>query len=108
MMVFVGTGDCVHKEWIVGASEQPIQVRGREPKRRYRTVEGKRRIVEAACRAHVRRKVFDLHVAHNSPVVAEVLRRIADSMPLKRTFAVSNLKGVAGYAARAAGCCSRR
>ena len=33
------------------ASEQPIQVSGREPKRRYRTVEEKRRIVEEALEA---------------------------------------------------------
>lgn len=32
-------------------SQQPIQVRGREPKRRHRTVEEKRRIVEEALQA---------------------------------------------------------
>lgn len=37
--------------WIVDTSQQPIQVRGREPKRRYRTVEEKRRIVEEALQA---------------------------------------------------------
>lgn len=36
------------------------------------------RIQEAACWAHVRRKFYDLHVAHNSPVAAEALRRIAE------------------------------
>lgn len=36
------------------------------------------RIREAACWAHVRRKFYDLHVAHNSPVAAEALRRIAE------------------------------
>lgn len=33
-------------------------------------------IQEAACWAHVRRKFFDLHVAHASPVAAEALQRI--------------------------------
>jgi transposase len=35
------------------------------------------RIQEAACLAHVRRKFYDLHVAHKSPVAAEALERIA-------------------------------
>jgi transposase len=35
------------------------------------------RIQEAACWAHVRRKFYDLHVAHNSPVAAEAIERIA-------------------------------
>jgi transposase len=34
------------------------------------------RIQEAACWAHVRRKFYDLHVAHQSPVAAEALERI--------------------------------
>ena len=34
------------------------------------------RIQEAACLAHVRRKFYDLHVAHKSPVAAEALERI--------------------------------
>ena len=33
-------------------------------------------IQEAACWAHVRRKFFDLHKAHSSPVAAEALKRI--------------------------------
>jgi transposase len=33
-------------------------------------------IKEAACWAHVRRKFFDLHKAHSSPVAAEALKRI--------------------------------
>ncbi len=33
-------------------------------------------IQEAACWAHVRRKFYDLHVAHKSPVAAEALERI--------------------------------
>jgi transposase len=35
------------------------------------------RIGEAACWAHVRRKFYDLHVAHKSPVAQEALERIA-------------------------------
>lgn len=35
------------------------------------------RIREAACWAHVRRKFYDLHVAHKSPVAAEAMERIA-------------------------------
>jgi transposase len=34
-------------------------------------------IQEAACWAHVRRKFYDLHVAHKSPVAAEAIERIA-------------------------------
>jgi transposase len=33
-------------------------------------------IVEAACWAHVRRKMYDLHQAHRSPTAAEALERI--------------------------------
>jgi transposase len=36
------------------------------------------RITEAACWAHVRRKFYDLHVAHKSPVAQEALRRIGE------------------------------
>jgi transposase len=35
------------------------------------------RIQEAACWAHVRRKFYDLHVAHRSPVASEAMERIA-------------------------------
>jgi transposase len=35
------------------------------------------RIQEAACWAHVRRKFYDLHVAHKSQVAAEAIERIA-------------------------------
>jgi len=35
------------------------------------------RIQEAACWAHVRRKFYDLHVAHKSSVAAEAIERIA-------------------------------
>jgi transposase len=35
------------------------------------------RIQEAACWAHVRRKFYDLYVAHRSPVAAEAIERIA-------------------------------
>ena len=34
------------------------------------------RIQEAACWAHVRRKFYDIHVAHTSPIAAEALERI--------------------------------
>ena len=34
-------------------------------------------IQEAACWAHVRRKFYDLEVAHKSPVATEALQRIA-------------------------------
>jgi transposase len=34
------------------------------------------RIQEAACWAHVRRKFYDLHAAHKSPVAAEAMERI--------------------------------
>ena len=33
-------------------------------------------ILEAACWAHVRRKMYDLHQAHRSPIAAEALERI--------------------------------
>jgi transposase len=36
------------------------------------------RIQEAACWAHVRRKFYDLHVAHKSSVAVEALRRIGE------------------------------
>lgn len=35
------------------------------------------RVKEAACMAHVRRKFYDLHEAHKSPVAKEALERIA-------------------------------
>lgn len=35
------------------------------------------RIQEAACWAHVRRKFYELHLAHRSPVAAEAMERIA-------------------------------
>lgn len=38
---------------------------------------GRGRIEEAACWAHVRRKFYDLEVAHKSPVATEALERIA-------------------------------
>jgi len=37
-----------------------------------------RGICEAACMAHIRRKFYDLHQAHVSPVAAEALRRIGE------------------------------
>lgn len=38
---------------------------------------GDGRIHEAACWAHVRRKFYDLHVAHASPIASEAIERIA-------------------------------
>jgi transposase len=35
-------------------------------------------VTEVGCMAHARRKFFDLHVANQSPVAAEALRRIAE------------------------------
>ena len=34
------------------------------------------RIVEAACWAHVRRKFYDIHVAHGSAIAGEAIQRI--------------------------------
>ena len=39
---------------------------------------------EAACWAHVRRKFYDLHVAHKSPVAQEALRRIGELYAIER------------------------
>jgi transposase len=36
------------------------------------------KIQEAACWAHVRRKFYDLHIAHKSPVAQEAMRRIGE------------------------------
>ena len=41
-------------------------------------------IREAACRAHVRRKFYDLHVAHHSRVTQEALERIAALYAIER------------------------
>ena len=53
------------------------------------------RIQEAACWAHVRRKFYDLHVAHKSPVAAEALERIA------ALYAIE--KEIRGHARRTSG-----
>jgi transposase len=42
------------------------------------------RIQEAACWAHARRKFYDLHVAHKSPVAAEAMERIAALYALEK------------------------
>jgi hypothetical protein len=42
------------------------------------------RIQEAACWAHVRRKFFDLHQAHASPITTEALERIGSLYALER------------------------
>lgn len=41
-------------------------------------------IVEAACWAHVRRKFFELHEAHASPIAAEALERIGALYAIER------------------------
>ena len=41
-------------------------------------------IVEAACWAHVRRKFFDLHQAHRSPLAKEALERIAQLYAIEK------------------------
>jgi transposase len=42
------------------------------------------RIKEAACWAHVRRKFFDLHQGHSSPVAKEALERIAQLYAIEK------------------------
>jgi transposase len=42
------------------------------------------RILEAACWAHARRKFYDIHVANNSPIAAEALRRIGELYDIER------------------------
>jgi transposase len=42
------------------------------------------RVQEAACWAHVRRKFYDLEVAHKSPVAAEALERIAELYAIEK------------------------
>jgi transposase len=42
------------------------------------------RVQEAACWAHVRRKFYDLEVAHKSPVAAEALERIAQLYAIEK------------------------
>jgi transposase len=44
------------------------------------------RIQEAGCIAHVRRKFYDLYVAHKSPVAAEALERIEALYPSASTL----------------------
>src|ERR1700685_2953224 len=41
-------------------------------------------IKEAACWAHVRRKFYDLHIAHKSPVAAEAMERIAELYAIEK------------------------
>jgi len=43
-------------------------------------------IQHAGCMAHVRRKFFDLHAAHKSPVAAEALRRIGELYEIEETI----------------------
>jgi transposase len=48
--------------------------------------EGKR-ITEAACWAHVRRKFFDVHAATSSPIAKEALDRIGELYKVEKTIA---------------------
>lgn len=43
-------------------------------------------IQEAACWAHVRRKFFDVHKAHNSPIAAEAIKRIGTLYAIETTI----------------------
>jgi hypothetical protein len=43
-------------------------------------------IQEAACWAHVRRKFFEVHKAHNSPVAAEAIKRIGALYAIETTI----------------------
>lgn len=43
-------------------------------------------IQHAGCMAHVRRKFYDLHAAHKSPVAAEALRRIGELYEIEETI----------------------
>ena len=43
-------------------------------------------IQHAGCWAHVRRKFYDLHAAHKSPVAAEALRRIGELYKIEETI----------------------
>src|SRR6202140_4796380 len=61
------------------------------------------RIQEAACWAHVRRKFYDLHLAHRSPVAAEAMERIAALYAIEkeiRGHAASERREVRGTRAR--------
>src|ERR1700683_2384776 len=42
------------------------------------------RIVEAACWAHVRRKFYDIHVAHGSAIASETIQRIGKLYDIER------------------------
>jgi hypothetical protein len=42
------------------------------------------RIVEAACWAHVRRKFYDIHVAHGSAIASEAIQRIGKLYDIER------------------------
>jgi transposase len=44
------------------------------------------RITEVACWAHVRRKFFDVHKAHGSPIAKEALGRIGQLFDIERTL----------------------
>ena len=57
-------------------------------------------IREAACMAHARRKLHDLHAVRASPITSEALERIAHSIASKSTFVARRLKNVGAFARR--------
>ena len=52
---------------------------------------------EAACMAHARRKIHDLHVRKETVTTTEALRRIASCMRLKSRSAANNRIGASAY-----------
>lgn len=48
-------------------------------------------VIEVGCWAHVRRKFMDLHVANQSPMAAEALRRIAQLYEIERRVAAMTM-----------------
>ena len=67
------------------------------------------RIQEAACWAHVRRKFYDLLVAHKSPVAAEAIEpHRGNFMPSKRKSGDDLRRNVVKFATRAVGRCWNR
>ncbi len=64
------------------------------------------RIQEAACWAHVRRKFYDLHAAHASPVAAEAVERIGALYPIEKEIRASRRMSDAPSVRRGHGLCS--
>lgn len=49
-------------------------------------ITGKAQLIEVACWAHVRRKIFDVHVATQSPAALDLLERIATLFKIEATI----------------------